>query len=105
MTDRVGRLPLWQLGLLVFGAMVGQDLLYTCMTVFEAHYRSGLAGAFDVVGWLFAQVTLVLSAKAAIQEGWLSRRSLTIIGSVSAANFLGTVLGVTTASILTRGHP
>lgn len=97
-------LPLWQTALLAFGSMCGQDLLGTGMVVMEAHYNALMAGAFDVVGWLFGLVCSVLAIASVVTNGWKTKRSLIIIASVSAANFGGTFAGVAISQALLYHH-
>ena len=93
---------LWKVAVVAFLAMCANDMACTVMVVFEAHYNAVLAGAFDVVGWFFALICSALAIESIITNGWRTRRSLTIIAAVSAANFLGTVLGVAIATSLSH---
>lgn len=93
--------PLWKVGLIAFLAMCANDMLATGMVVFEAHYRAVLAGLFDIGGWVTAFICSALALESIIKNGWRTRRSLTIIACISAANFLGTVAGVAIGKGLT----
>jgi hypothetical protein len=85
---------------LAFVAMCAQDLLATTMVIAEAHYNAPVAGLFDVASWITGLICAALAIESIINEGWRTRRSLWIIGSVSAANFVGTYIGVAVASAL-----
>ena len=93
---------LWKVGLLAFVAMCFQDILGTCMVVFEAKLNAPLAGVFDVLGWIAGLICSALALEEIIKNGWRTRKSLTIIGAVSLANFWGTVAGVALAVTLTH---
>lgn len=82
---------------LAFVAMCVQDLLSTAMVVTESHGSAYLAGFLDVGEYLTVIVCSSLAIGAVLKEGWRSKRSLAIIGSVSAANFVGTVAGTSIA--------
>jgi hypothetical protein len=96
------RTQIWKVALVAFLAMCANDVAGTVMVVFEAHYNAALAGLFDVIGWFFALICSALAIESIITEGWRTRRSLTLIGVISAANFLGTVSGVALASALSH---
>ena len=96
------RSAVWKVALVAFLAMCANDIAGTVMVVFEAHYNAILAGCFDVIGWFFSLICAALAIESIITEGWRTRRSLTIIGAVSAANFLGTIAGVAIASSITH---
>jgi hypothetical protein len=93
---------LWRVALLAFVAMCVQDVLGTCMVVFEAHFNAPVAGLFDVLGWIAGIICAALALEEIIKNGWRTRKSLTIIGAVSLANFTGTYAGVSIASVLTH---
>lgn len=95
---------LWKVALLAFLAMCANDLASTVMVVFESHYNAVMAGAFDVLGWLFALVCSALAIEEIIKNGWRTRKSLVLIGAISLANFAGTLGGVALASALTHHH-
>jgi hypothetical protein len=107
--------PLWKLAALGFGAMCAQDLLATVMVVAEAQGGSahslhaalrlaGRAGLFDAAQWLMTLVCTALAVGAVLEDGWRKPRSLVIIGSITLANFVGTMLGVTIAWAITGPH-
>lgn len=86
---------------LAFGAMCAQDVLATCMVVFESRLNAPLAGVFDVAAWIFGLICSALALDEIIRNGWRTRRSLTIIAAVSLANFAGTVGGVAIVKAIT----
>ena len=113
MTLKASVMPLRTAAWLAFAAMMVQDLLATIMVVFEAEGGSAhtwstviadalIAGFFDVGGWIAGIICLSLSVESIISQGWRTRRSLTLIGAVSAANLLGTLSGVVAAFVITR---
>ena len=91
---RVHRIPLWQLAALAFVAMCANDILLTIMVVKESHYGLWTAGIFDVFGWVTGLICSALAIEEIIKNGWRTRKSLTLIGAISAANYIGTFLGV-----------
>lgn len=95
---------LWKIAVLAFVAMCAQDIMGTVMVIFESQYNAVMAGLFDVGGWIAGLICAALAIESIITEGWRTRKSLTIIGAVSAANFLGTIGGVMIASAITH-HP
>lgn len=97
-----GRLPLWKVAGLAFLAMMVNDLLATCMVIFEAHLNAPVAGLFDVTGYLASLVCSVLALDSILKDGWRNRRSVIIIAAVSFANFAGTYGGVAIGSALTH---
>ena len=94
------RAPLWQIALLAFAAMAIQDVLATCMVIFEAHFNAPVAGLFDVTGYIAGLICSVLALDSILKDGWRNTRSLVIIGAVSLANFAGTFAGVAIGSAL-----
>lgn len=92
------------MALLAFAAMFANDCFATVMVVFESRYNAVMAGTFDVLGWVTALVCSALAIEEIIKNGWRTRKSLTLIVAISAANFLGTVAGVAIASGLTHHH-
>ena len=92
------------LALLAFLAMCANDMASTVMVVFESRYNAVMAGTFDVLGWITALVCSALAIEEIIKNGWRTRRSITIIVAVSAANFAGTIAGVAIATGLTHHH-
>lgn len=105
-TVRVRRLLDWMrrhyvlVALLGFVAMCCQDVLGTCMVVFESKLNGPVAGMFDVLGWFTGLICSALAIEEIIKHGAFTRKSLTIIGAISAANFFGTVWGVQIARVL-----
>jgi hypothetical protein len=93
---------LWKVALLAFVAMFAQDVLGTVMVIFEARYDALLAGTFDVAGWLVGLVCSALAIEEIITHGWRTKKSLVIIGAISAANFIGTYAGVAIALAITH---
>jgi len=94
----------WRVALLAFVAMCLQDLLATCMVIFESRFNAPMAGASDVLSWITGLVCAALALEEIIKNGWRTRKSLTIIAAVSLANFVGTFAGVAIASPLTHHH-
>lgn len=95
-----GQWSLRRLATVSFAAMYANDLLLTCMVVFESHYNGVAAGLFDVMGWMTGIVCSALALDSIFKNGWKSRRSLVVIGAITAANFLGTLSGVWLSRIL-----
>ena len=93
---------LWKVALLAFAFMCLNDVLGTAMVVFESRLNAPLAGLCDVLGWLAGLVCSALAIEEIVKNGWRTRKSLTIIVAVSAANFLGTVLGIALVSSIAR---
>lgn len=87
----------WKVAVLAFATMCLQDVLGTCMVVFEARLNAPVAGLFDVLGWVAGLICSALALEEIIKNGWRTRKSLVIIASVSLANFWGTVAGVAIA--------
>lgn len=79
-----------------------QDVMGTCMVIFESRFNAPVAGLFDVAGWIAALVCSALAIEEIIKNGWRTRRSLIIIGAVSVANFVGTFIGVGIGSAITH---
>ena len=80
--------------------MCVQDLLGTSMVIFESRLNAPISGLFDVGGWLAGLVCSALAIEEIIKNGWRTRKSLTIIGAVSVANFAGTFAGVAIGSAI-----
>ena len=98
----VHSLRLWKVAVLAFAAMCVQDVLGTCMVVMESRLNAPMAGLFDVTGWIAGLICSALALEEIIKNGWRTRKSLTIIFAVSAANFAGTYWGVWLSHTLTR---
>jgi hypothetical protein len=96
------RANLWKVAALGFSAMCIQDVLGTCMVIFESRFNAPVAGLFDVLGWGAGLICSALAIEEIIKNGWRTRKSLVIIGSVSMANFAGTFVGVAIASAITH---
>jgi hypothetical protein len=92
----------WKVIALAFVAMCANDVAGTVMVIFEAQYNAVLAGLFDVLGWLAGLICAALAIDEIIQNGWRTRKSLSIIVAVSAANFVGTIAGVALAVSITH---
>lgn len=95
-------MKLWKVALLAFAAMCVQDVMGTCMVIFESRLNAPVAGLFDVAGWIATLVCSALALEEIIKNGWKTRKSLTIIAAVSIANFVGTVMGVSIGSAITH---
>ena len=93
-------MKLWKIAFLAFLAMTAQDVAGTVMVIFESRFNAPVAGMFDVAGWILSLICSALALEEIFKNGWRSRKALVIIGSVSAANFLGTVVGVVIGSAL-----
>lgn len=93
---------LWRVALLAFAAMCLNDILGTCMVVYEAELNWKLAGIFDVTGWIAGLICSALAIEEIVKNGWRTRKSLTIIAAVSLANYIGTAIGVLAVARLTH---
>ena len=100
-TEGRQRFPL-KVAVVAFVAMCVNDVMGTCMVVFESRLNAPLAGLFDVLGWISALVCSALALEEIIKNGWRTRKSLTIIAAVSLANFFGTLGGIAIATALTH---
>ena len=74
-------------------AMIVQDVLATLMTMAENRQHPWWAGLLDAGMWLTGLLTTVWGAGSVILHGWTAR-TLVIVGAITAANILGTALGV-----------
>ena len=74
-------------------AMIAQDILATLMTMAENRQHPWWAGLLDAGMWLTGLLTTVWGAGSVILHGW-DARTLTIVAAVTAANIIGTALGV-----------
>lgn len=72
-------------------AMLIQDILAVPLTQAEARNRAHIAGLLDTAGWLVAITTTFLSVDTL--SGHDFARKVGVIVGVSAANYVGTVLG------------
>lgn len=104
MTTTVRRLALWKVALLAFVAMLADDCAYTIMVVAEARYSAVTAALFDEIGWIAGLICSALALESIIKDGWRTRRSMVLILAISAANVIGTLLGVHLAAALTHHH-
>lgn len=95
-------MKLWKAAAVSFLAMCFQDVLATCMVIFEARLNALLAGTFDALGWFFGLACSYLAIESVLKTGLRTKRSLTIIGAVTLANFAGTYAGVAIGSALTH---
>jgi hypothetical protein len=95
-------MKLWKVALLGFTAMMVNDLLMTSMVIFESRLNAPVSGLFDVAGWLTSLICSALAIEEIIKNGWRTRKSLTLIGAISIANFAGTWCGVLVGSALTH---
>lgn len=93
---------LWQLAILAFVVMIFQDLFATAMVVTESHFMPVEAGLADVAEYLTIIVLSVMTVGTVLEQGWKSKRARVVILSLSAANFIGTFLGVSVASALVK---
>lgn len=93
-------LKYWRVAVVAFLAMMAQDCLTTVMVVFEAQKNGTMAGLFDVANYFAWLVCAGLAIGEVNKNGWRSPKARVIIGAVTAANFLGTILGVALAKVL-----
>lgn len=77
---------------LAFLAMVMQDILSVAMTQANARNKASLSGVLDMVSWGVALFTTFISLDAL--DGSNLVLKISVIASVSAANYIGSVLGV-----------
>lgn len=94
MTARVQEMPLRRAAIAAFIAMYATDLISTAMVIYESHYAWLASGCCDVLGYIAGLICSVLALDSILRDGWRNRRSLTLIGAVTLANFLGTANGV-----------
>ena len=96
------QMRLWKAALLTFAAMCCQDILGTCMVVYEAQLNWQIAGIFDVTGYIAGLVCSVLALDSILKDGWRNKRSIVLLVSVTLANYVGTALGVIFVAHLTH---
>ncbi len=72
-------------------AMLAQDVIAAPLAQAEARNRAHLAGLLDTAGWLVAIATTTISVTEL--QGHSLTRKVAVIGAVSAANYVGTVVG------------
>lgn len=92
MVTALRQMATWKVATLAFLAMCFQDVLATVMVIQESHYDWQTAGLFDAAAYIFGLACLALAFDP--KDGFFNRRSATIIGAVSVANYFGTMLGV-----------
>lgn len=80
------------IALLAAVAMLIQDVLSVLMVQAEARNHGWLAGLFDSFGWI-ATITTTSISVTTLQGHNLDEKVL-VVSSVTAANFLGSALGV-----------
>lgn len=73
-------------------AMVAQDILGTLLTQAQARDKAALSGFLDTAGWLVGIMTISWSVTAL--QGHDDAKKAAVLVSVSAANFIGSWLGV-----------
>lgn len=81
-----------ELCILAFIAMVLQDILGVAQTQANARDRAQLSGFLDMVSWLVALYTTFISLDALNGHDLVLK--ISVIVSVSVANYVGSVLGV-----------
>lgn len=96
--SKIKEVATWKLCLLAFWAMFLQDVVATVMVVQESHYVWQTAGLFDAAAFLLGLVCLKLALGP--EDKFFTRRSLSIIASITAANYVGTAVGVEIAKVL-----
>ena len=74
-------------------AMIAQDILATLMTMAENRQHPWWAGLLDAGMWLTGLFTTLWGAGNVILHGW-NAHSIAVIATITAANVLGTALGV-----------
>ena len=74
-------------------AMIVQDVLGTLMTIAENRHRPWLAGLLDSGMWLAGLLTTLWGAGTVITHGW-TPHAIAIVVTITAANVVGTALGV-----------
>ena len=103
MSAKVHELPLGRAAIASFVAMCITDIIGTAMVIFESNYNLVASGMCDVLGYIASLICSVLALDSILRDGWRTRRSLTLIGVITIANFLGTAVGVIMVEHLT-GH-
>jgi hypothetical protein len=82
----------WELAVLAFFAMIGQDLSLTWLVQAEARNKWVLAGLLDSVGFLLQVATFGVSIDAIIKHG-LTSQTIILLVVLTAANFIGSGMG------------
>ena len=98
----VHELPLGRAMLASFVAMCVSDLIGTALVVYQSHYLWVEAGLSDVLGYIAGLVCSVLALDSILRDGWRNKRSVALLAAITAANFVGTSIGVILLSHLTR---
>lgn len=91
------------IALLAALCMVVQDILGTCMVQAEARNHGWLAGLFDSIMWLFAIATTTITVTAL--QGHSLHEKVTVIVAVTAANLIGSQLGVLVGKKFIKDDP
>ncbi len=73
-------------------AMLAQDIISVALVQAEARSRAHLSAVLDTVGWLVNVTTVSISVVTL--AGHDTARKIAVILAVSAANYLGTYMGV-----------
>lgn len=102
MSKQVHELPLGRAMLASFLAMCVSDLIGTALVVYQSHYMWFEAGVSDVLGYIAGLICSVLALDSILCDGWRNRRSLLLIAAITAANFIGTSVGVLLLTHLTH---
>lgn len=85
-------MPTWEIAVLAAVIMVAQDILSTAQAQANNRHKASLSGLLDMASWLVTISTTALSVTAL--QGHDLARKIAVIGAVSAANYIGSVLGV-----------
>lgn len=96
-------IPLWRAAALSFTAMCLQDIVGTGMVIYESRYQIVASGLCDVLQFLAGLICSSMALESIINDGWRTKRSLCLIGIITAANFVGTAVGVILVKRLTHG--
>lgn len=84
--------PHWEIALLAALIMVVQDILNTAQTQASTRGKASLSGLPDMASWLVTISTATLSVTAL--QGHGTAKKIVVIGAVSSASYVGSVLGV-----------
>ena len=85
-------MPTWELALLAGLIMVVQDILNIAQTQANNRGKAHLSGLLDMASWLVTISTTTMTVTSL--QGHDMARKIAIVGAVSAANYVGSVLGV-----------
>ena len=83
---------MWLLALYAAVAMIVQDILCVLMVQAEARNRGWLSGLFDSLGWPAGILTTTISVTAF--QGHDMTTKVVVATAVTAANFIGSLIGV-----------